>query len=135
MAELLDGSDDTSSILLAAVDAQRPVLRQAEAGAYAAATAAAAQEVARQLAQLCDAAGGASSSSSGEAAAAIAAAALPQLNTAAERGVDVQAAEEVLGEGACAWRWDDGLDIGYVPLAWPASDCQGAAPWQHKQAG
>lgn len=103
MADLMGGRGEAATILQAAVEAQRPVLRQAEAGAYAAASAAAVRSVEAALQRLAAAAPDGSSGGGAEAAAAAAAApaaALPPLNTAAERGLEVQGAEEILGEGA-----------------------------------
>lgn len=101
MQALLESGDDAGSILQAALDAQRPVLRQTEASAYAQATSAAAAAVEQQLQQPGGEGGG------GGAAAAQAAAAAGRLNTVAERGLELQPPAEILGDGgrgsSCCW--------------------------------
>lgn len=105
MADLLASGEDASSVLQAAVDAQRPVLRQTEAAAWALATSAAARAIGQQLQRL-QASGGSGGDSSGGSGggpgadtAGAAAATGPCLNTASERGVETQSPAEVLGEG------------------------------------
>lgn len=95
--DVLPTSTEPATILQSAVDAQRPVLRQTAAAAYALATSAAAREIER----LTGSGGGSGDSGGGggglSAEAATVAAA--RLNTAAERGVEVESATEVLGDG------------------------------------
>ncbi|KAL4451643.1 hypothetical protein ABPG75_007305 [Micractinium tetrahymenae] len=88
-------STSTGSALKAALLAQRPVLRQTDAAAYAQATSAAASSILRQLQLQTSSSGGAEL---GQVAAAgrAAAGAPPALNTAAERGVELQAPADVL---------------------------------------
>ncbi len=98
--EVIPSSTDPASLVQSALDAQRPVLRQTAASAYSLATSAAASAIQR-LTGSGSSGGGEGDSKGGllslEAAATVAAA---RLNTAAERGVQVEPAEEVLGEGA-----------------------------------
>ena len=96
--DVIPSTAEPASVLQAAVDAQRPVLRQTAASAYARASSAAAAAIERLTGAHGGSGEGGSSSEqlSSEAAATLAAV---RLNTAAERGVQVQPAEEVLGEG------------------------------------
>lgn len=96
--DVLPTSTEPASILQSAVDAQRPVLRQTAAAAYALATSAAAREIERLTGAGSGGGegGGGGGVLSAEAAATVAAA---RLNTAAERGVEVESVAEVLGDG------------------------------------
>ncbi|PRW20778.1 Meiotic nuclear division 1 [Chlorella sorokiniana] len=97
--EVIPSSTEPASLLQSAVDAQRAVLRQTAASAYALASSAAAAAIERLTAAGSSSSeGGGSSGELREAATATVAAA--RLNTAAERGVEVQPAEDVLGEDA-----------------------------------